>query len=109
MLNNPAFKQKITEHLRTYLDNNDGSVNPVILWDAAKAVLHGFIISETAFAKKKAKQKKLLELQKQLLEIEKQHSETKNPQFLLQMRPLKQEIDKIYSEEVEKKLRFTKQ
>lgn len=53
LLNNPAFKQKITEHLRTYLENNDGSVNPAILWDAAKAVLRGFIISETAFAKKK--------------------------------------------------------
>lgn len=108
LLNNPAFKQRMKEHLQTYLDNNDdGSVNPAILWDAAKSVLRGFVISETA-STKKAKPEKLLDAQKQLLELEKQHSETKNPQLLLKMRPLKQVIDQFYSEEVEKKLRFTK-
>ena len=55
------------------------------------------------------KTQKLLNLQKQLTELEQQHSKCKEPQILLQMRPLKQEIDKIYCDEVEKNLRFTKQ
>ncbi len=83
-------------------------MNPVILWDAAKAVLRGKIISETALAKK-LKAQRLLDLQKQLLDLEQQHSKNKNTQLLLQMRPIKQEIDNIYCDEIEKKLRFTKQ
>lgn len=83
-------------------------MNPVILWDAAKAVLRGKIISETALAKK-LKAQRLLDLQKQLLDLEQQHSKNKNTQLLLQMRPMKQEIDNIYCDEIEKNLRFTKQ
>ena len=109
MLNSPEFKEKIKKELRTYLDDNDdGNVNPVILWDAAKAVLRGKIISESAFIKK-VKTQKLLNLQKQLTELEQQHSKIKDPQLLVQMRPLKQEVGKMYCEEVEKNLRFTKQ
>lgn len=53
ILNNPQFKEKIKKELKTYLEDNDnGNVNPVILWDAAKAVLRGNIISESAFLKK---------------------------------------------------------
>lgn len=109
MLNSPGFKQRMKVELQTYLEVNDnGSVNPVILWDAAKAVLRGKIISETAFVKK-VKAQRLLDLQKQLSLLEQQHTQSKEAQLLLQMRPIKQEIDKIYSDEVEKKLRFTKQ
>ena len=109
MLNNPEFKEKIKIELKTYLeDNDDGNVNPVMLWDAAKAVLRGKIISESAFIKK-MKTQKLLNLQNQLTELEQKHSKNKDPQLLLQMRPLKQEIDKIYCDEIEKNLRFTKQ
>lgn len=108
MLNNPEFKEKIKKELKTYLDYNDnGSVNPVMLWDAAKAVLRGKIISESAFMKK-MKTQKLLDLRKQRSELEQQHIKSKDPQLLTQMRPLKQEIDKIYCDEIEKNLRFTK-
>lgn len=80
----------------------------MMLWDTAKAVLRGEIISESVFIKKK-KTQKLLNLQNQLTELEQKHSKSKDPQLLLQMRPLKQEIDKIYCDEIEKNLRFTKQ
>ncbi len=109
MLNSLEFKEKIKKELKTYLeDNDDCNVNLVMLWDAAKAVLRGKIISETAFLRK-MKTQKLLNMQKQLKELEQQHSKSKDPQLLLQIRPLKQEIDKIYCDEVEKNLRFTKQ
>lgn len=83
-------------------------MNPVILWDAGKAVLRGKIISEAASIKRMREQK-LQNLQNKLLELEKLHSKNKDPQLLQQMRPIKQEIDKIYCDELEKKLRFTKQ
>lgn len=96
MLNNSGFKERIKNELQMYLEDNDnGNVNPVTLWDAAKAVLRGKIISETAFARK-VKAQRLLDLQKQLSDLEQQHSKNKDPQLLLQMRPIKQEIDEIY-------------
>ena len=50
MLYTLEFKGKIKKELKTYLEDNDrGNVNPVMLWDAAKAVLWGEIISESAF------------------------------------------------------------
>lgn len=52
MLNNPGFKERIKNELKVYLeDSDDGNVNPVMLWDAAKD-LRGKIIPETAFSKK---------------------------------------------------------
>lgn len=42
----------VTE-LRIYLQENDnGDVNPSILWDASKAILRGKIIARTAMLKK---------------------------------------------------------
>lgn len=60
------------------------------------------IISETAYVRG-VKAERLLDLQKQHLDLEQQHSKNKEPQILLQMRAIKQEIDKIYYDEVEKK------
>ena len=75
------------------------------LWDAAKAVLRGKIISITAFIKK-AKAQTLTDLQNKLLELEQLHSKQKTPLLLQRMRSIKQEIDQIHSEELERKLRF---
>ena len=53
MLNSSEFKGNIKKEIKPYLDDNyDGNVNPVMLWDAAKAVLFGKIISESAFISK---------------------------------------------------------
>ncbi len=42
MLNNSGFKERMKNDLQAYLEVNDNeSVNPVILWDTAKAVLRG--------------------------------------------------------------------
>ncbi len=85
------------------MENNDNDqVSPVTLWDAAKAVLRSKIISTTAYLKK-AKTQKLTDLQNKLLELEQLHSKQKNPILLQQMKPIKQEKDKIRSEELEKK------
>ena len=99
MLNNPEFKGKTTKEFKTYLDDNDnGNVNPVVgCCQRSPAVENyiGFCVHE------KNEAQKLLSLQKQLREPG-QHSRKKDLQLLLQMRPLKQEIDKTYCDEVEK-------
>ena len=63
---------------------------------------------QTAFARK-VKTQRLRDMQKQLSDLEKLHCKNKDPKLLSQMRPIKQEIDQIFCDEVEKKLRFTKQ
>lgn len=99
----------MADELKIYLGHNDnGEVNPAILWDASKAFLRGKTIAKSARLKK-VKAEKLLGLQKQLKNLEQAHSISKDADILEQMRPVKQEIDKILSEENEKKLRFMKQ
>lgn len=109
LLNNETFKTEMRDKLKTYLEYNDnGEVNPVILWDAAKAYIRGEIIAKSTSLKKE-KAKTLLDLQDQLKKLEQAHSVNKDPIILEQMRPVKQELDKLYSEEIEKKLRYMKQ
>ena len=109
LLNSDAFKEEMESELTTYLQNNDtGDVNPGILWDAAKAVIRGKIIARTAMIKK-IKAQKLLSLQEKLRELEELQVKSKGPAITQQINHVKQEIDKIMSEEVEKNLRFLKQ
>ena len=79
-----------------------------ILWDAAKAFLRGKIIAKCARLKK-IRHKKLSDLQKQLKNLEQRPTTNYDPFLREQMRPVKQEIDKILSEENERKLKFLKQ
>lgn len=66
MLNDPTFKNLMESGLYLWLyDNDNGEVNPNILWGAAKAVLQGKVIARTA-ALKKEKNKKILNLQEKL-------------------------------------------
>lgn len=109
LLKRDTFKKEMRDKFKIYLEYNDnGEVSPVILWDAAKAYLRGEIIAKSV-SLKKIKAKKLLDLQDQLKKLEQAHSINKDPTILEQMRPVKQELDKIYSEEIEKKLRHMKQ
>lgn len=71
--------------------------------------MRGKIIAKCALLKKVKQKKKLLDLQKTLKRLEQLHSTTKNPSLLEQMRPVKQEINTILSEEIKKKLTYMKQ
>lgn len=58
-----VFKSEMSMELKTYLEYNDnGTVSPVILFDAAKAYLRGKIIAQCAMLKK-IRIKKLSDLQ----------------------------------------------
>lgn len=109
MLNYQTFIAGMTKELHLYLQENDtGDVNPAILWDAAKAVLRGSVIAKTSLLKK-LKNKKLFDLQEQLRNLEQRHSVSKDPETSQKMKPIRQDIDKILSEEVERSIRYMKQ
>lgn len=83
-------------------------MNPSILWNAAKAVLKGKIIARTA-ALKKVKAQNLSKLEEKLRDLVEVHSANTEPSIIYQIRTVRQEIDKILGEEVEKNMRFMKQ
>lgn len=83
-------------------------MNPSILWNAAKAVLKGKIIARTA-ALKKVKAQNLSKLEEKLRDLVEVHSANTEPSIIYRIRTVRQEIDKILGEEVEKNMRFMKQ
>lgn len=109
LLNDISFRKAMENDLALYLkDNDNGEVSPSIMWDAAKAVLRGKIIARTAWLKK-MKSQNFLRQQEDLRDLESMYSANKDPSITQKIRNVKQEIDKILSEEVEKKIRFMKQ
>lgn len=109
LLNNKLTTEQIKAEIESYIVNNDnGEVSPVILWDALKAVLRGKIIAIST-ARKKAKEHKLKMLEEKLKNLEENHKENRVPQFLEQIKVVRKEIDEIYKEEIEKKHKFLRQ
>lgn len=109
MLNNEDNKKAIIDEYKDFLSINDnGDVSASILWDTAKAYLRGKLIAKAAF-QKKTKLERLHNLENRLKTLEKLHSQNKDPLLLTQMQPIKQDIDKIYCENIEKNIRYMKQ
>ena len=102
ILNDKTVQKQIQQEFETYLQNIDnGEVSPNILRDAAKAVVRGKIIVLTA-SRKKEKQRRLVELQEEIKSLENRHAEQKDPQILTRINKIKQDINGIYDEEIEK-------
>lgn len=109
ILNDQILVKEISEEIKTYLTENDnGEVNPIILWDALKAVLRGKLISKTA-AMKKAKEKTYLKEKESLTSLEQQHKNSGDPLLLPKIKEARENIDALLNTEIEKKTRFLKQ
>lgn len=109
ILNDTAIQKQIENEFEMYFQCNDnGEVSPSTLWDAAKAVIRGRIIALTAF-RKKEKQKRLLALQEEMKNLEIRHSKQRDPQILIRLRKVKQDLNGIYDEEIERQIKFAKQ
>lgn len=92
LLNNKTFLQQIKSYIQTFLDINDnGEVNPDILWDALKAVVRGKLISVSAGIKK-AKESQLKQLEKNLIELAREHSKNQKPQLLTKINDIRNQI-----------------
>lgn len=87
--------------LGIFFQENDNA-NPSILWDAAKAVLRGKIIARTTLSKK-IRTQTFSNLQEKLKDLEQLRITNTYPDINHQIRNVTQDIDKILSEEVEKK------
>ena len=109
ILNNPKFKTQIREEIKRFLEENDnGEVDSATVWDTLKAVMRGRIISFCAYEKKQ-KQLRLIDLNKELKDLETQHKREQKTEILTKLTATRNEINMIYTQEIEKKMIFTRQ
>lgn len=83
-------------------------VPPPILWDACKAVLRGKIIGYSAHLKR-VRQKGLIQLEAELKQLKQNHKDTNDQKIRELLRKKKNEINQIYTKDIQKKIIFTKQ
>lgn len=109
ILNNSVFKSEMKEEFKRYLEENDnGEIDSTVLWDTLKAVIRGRIISFGTYEKKQ-KQLRLTDLSKKLKDLETQHKKEQKPEILTKIKAIRDEIHIIYTQEIEKKMIFTRQ
>ncbi len=76
LLSDPQFCNVVRDSMQNYWsDNKNSPVSPAVMWDTAKATIHGYIISYTA-AHKKALISKRQDLEKEVKRLEHLHSTT---------------------------------
>ena len=109
MLNNQKTQEEVKKEIKQCIEDNlDSPVEPTILWDTVKAVMRGRLIARAAY-QKKTREENYKKLVKQLIILEQQHKNKKDEPVLQQIFNVRRQINDILSQEVEKKLRFTKQ
>lgn len=109
LLNNKTTVEEMREDITTYQKENDnGEVNPVILWDALKAVIRGKLIAKTT-AVKRTREETYKKEKEKLFKIEQQHKNMQDPSLLPRIKEIKDNIDGILTAEIEKKTRYLKQ
>lgn len=109
ILNNKKMVEEIKFEIKRYLEENDnGEINPSILWDTLKVVIRGKLIAKTAFAKK-TRLETYNKLSLDLKDLEQQHKHNKSKKLQKQTKSVRRWIDDILGQEIEKKARFTKQ
>uniref|UniRef100_A0A3B3B8H2 Reverse transcriptase domain-containing protein n=1 Tax=Oryzias melastigma TaxID=30732 RepID=A0A3B3B8H2_ORYME len=103
------MKEAMKKNIQTYIRENDnGEVSPSVLWDACKAVLRGKIISRLSH-EKKLKQKRLNMLELELKKLEKVNKDRASKKTEHEIKMKISEINDIHSQEIQKKLIYTKQ
>lgn len=109
ILNNPVIKNKLKSEIQLYLDDNDNEeVTPPFLWDALKAVIRGKIIAISSY-EKKMREQKLKKLEDDLCRLQKDHAKSLKDDINLEIIKLKKEIERITTQEIQKKLLFMRQ
>lgn len=109
ILNSPVVKKGLGEEIQMYFELNDtGEVDPPMLWDAFKAVIRGNIIARSAYLKR-TRQERLDTLQSKLKLLQRKHKDNVDPNMEQEMNIVKNEIDGIYTQEIQKKLVYLKQ
>ena len=109
IMNSKVITEQIKKEIKNCIEDNDTEeIKPTILWDTLKAVIRGKLIAITS-QQKKLKQAAYLNLTDKLKNLETKYQNTKKTQLLQEVKTIKEEIDKLLKDEIEKKLRFMKQ
>lgn len=109
LLNDSQCRKYIEEQFEEYMLFNDNeTVSPSTLWDAAKAVIRGKLISWSA-RKKKEKEKQINDLTAKLKYLEIRHMKYNDTDVLNQIKGTKQTLNNIYESQMEKRAKFIKQ
>uniref|UniRef100_A0A8C5EIX3 Endonuclease/exonuclease/phosphatase domain-containing protein n=1 Tax=Gouania willdenowi TaxID=441366 RepID=A0A8C5EIX3_GOUWI len=109
LFTNTEVVQELKQTLIDYLEINDnGEVDPPILWSGAKAVIRGKMIQISSRLKKQHLEEQIkIENKIKLLEIEHKNSGSNN--ILIKLKEARKELDKTLTYRVEGALRFTRQ
>lgn len=108
LLNNKEIVKEI-KHVKEYFEINDnGEVNPSILWDGAKAVIRGKFIQISSRIKKQ-QQEEQINIENKIKQMEIQHRNTGSTRILLELKEARKSLDKLLSYKAEGALRFSKQ
>lgn len=95
ILNNKVNVDQIREEIKRYIEENDnGDVDPVILWDAMKAVICGKLIALTT-THKKGSTSHIQTQSRNIERIGEKHQNTEDPLILQQIKETRGEIDEI--------------
>ena len=109
LLNNTETVEDLRQQLKEYFEINDnGEVNPSILWEGAKAVIRGKIIQISSQLKRRRLEEQLsLENKIKLLEI--QHKNNRSSNTATELKEARKSLDKLLSHKAEGALRFSRQ
>lgn len=103
------MKENLRSEIKMYLESDDNKeVTAPILWDALKVVIRGKIIA-ISWYEKRMRQQKLRALEKELKRFQIEHVKSPQKDSKGMIIKFKKEIDEINTEEIKKKLTFTKQ
>uniref|UniRef100_A0A3P9MD87 exodeoxyribonuclease III n=1 Tax=Oryzias latipes TaxID=8090 RepID=A0A3P9MD87_ORYLA len=109
ILNTEANIKDIKTDIKQYLEENDnGAVDPTVLWDTLKAVMRGKLIAKTTWLRKN-RNKMYEEYSKKLKELEQQFIKRNTTEIYQEIQNIKKQINHILEEEIEKKLIYFKQ
>ena len=109
ILNNPDTKEFLSAEINTFFELNDnGEVTPVILWDTLKAVMRARIIAITS-SLKKIRRQKLQDLETKLKHLQRVHSVTLDEKEKQEIKEIRNEIEEMSTQEIQKKFMFLKQ
>lgn len=109
LLSNTEACLKIRQWISQYRqENSDSPVSNAVMWDAAKAVIRGHLISYTS-ARKKAANERASQLQKELTTLEQSHKQAPTEDNLRKLNAVKTDLNLIQTEQVKKLLFFTRQ
>ena len=109
LLNKSETVEYLSKTLKEYFEiNDDGEVNPSILWKGAKTVIRGKII-QTSSKIERRRLEEQLNLEEKIKLLETQHKITRTSNIATELKKARKALVKLLSYKAEGALRFPRQ